>query len=162
MLFVAQYQSRHGKVLKIAQKAKMLKKLNFTQSQAERNPSLKDSVSNIEFSVNDGPQISFLYMYNTIGSSQLGRTHGSHGMTNCTVIEMREYCLDKTSGLEINRLLHNWIYLRGKRAQVPNWVKLSFWWILKDEYHKRSQISGGEIYLSAELTSWTFQWDLTL
>ncbi len=30
--------------------------------------------------------------------------------------------------------MYNFIeYLRAKRAQVPNWAKLSFWWILKDE-----------------------------
>ena len=31
-------------------------------------------------------------------------------------------------------------YLRAKRAQVPNLAKLSFWWILKDEYLLRSQM----------------------
>ncbi len=31
-------------------------------------------------------------------------------------------------------------FLRRKMAQVPNLAKLSFWWILKDDYSHRSQM----------------------
>ncbi len=41
------------------------------------------------------------------------------------------------------------------------WQKLSFI-MTRQQSLKWQDVSDGEIYSGAELTSWTFQWDLTL